>query len=149
MRVAEEDVEPRVDAELGVLRHLGALVQVNERWSRSGSVLIASAIASRTASTPCPVNAGPFLRRGPSSWTYMRGLPGRRYGAWPPQLGGLGTGRAGQLATVERVLADSAKTVLCDSSRSAAPRRGTTGADWLGDHGWELGCVRASHLRPV
>ena len=47
--------------------------QVSDRRSCSGSVVIEEAIASRTASAPCPASAGPFLTRGWSPWPSMRG----------------------------------------------------------------------------
>src|SRR5919108_393788 len=47
--------------------------QVKDRRSCSGRVLIVSAIAPRTASAPCPANAGPFLTRGWSPWPSMAG----------------------------------------------------------------------------
>ena len=47
--------------------------QVNERRSCSGKVAISRAIASRTASAPCPASAGPFFSRGPSPWPGIGG----------------------------------------------------------------------------
>ena len=46
--------------------------QVSDRRSCPGSVVIVAAIASRTASAPCPASAGPFLARGPP-WPSMGG----------------------------------------------------------------------------
>ena len=60
---AEEYLQPSVDTQLSVLGHLRALVTrsgtdrslIRERRDRR------QVIASRTASAPCPVRAGPFL----------------------------------------------------------------------------------------
>src|SRR5918995_596068 len=47
--------------------------QVSDRRRWSGSVKIETAIASRTASAPCPASAGPLWIRGPWPWPSMRG----------------------------------------------------------------------------
>ena len=47
--------------------------QVSDRRSCSGRVVIVRAMASRTASAPCPASAGPFLVRTPQPWPAMRG----------------------------------------------------------------------------
>ena len=50
--------------------------QVKDRRSCWGSVVIDSAMASRTAWAPCPARGGPFLTRGCSPWPAMRGRCG-------------------------------------------------------------------------
>ena len=47
--------------------------QVSDRRSCSGRVVIVAAIASRTASAPCPASAGPFLTRGLLPWPSIGG----------------------------------------------------------------------------
>lgn len=52
LRVAEIDVETSIDPELGVLCHLGALVQGRDLRSCAGNSMMVPTIASRTASAP-------------------------------------------------------------------------------------------------
>ena len=47
--------------------------RVSERRSWAGKVMIVAAIASRTASAPCPASAGPFLARGMLPWPFIGG----------------------------------------------------------------------------
>jgi hypothetical protein len=52
VRITEEDVQPGVDAQLGVLAISAPWSHVNERRSWAGSVTMTRAISSRTASAP-------------------------------------------------------------------------------------------------
>ena len=63
--IAEIDPQPGCDLQPGVLGQLGALVpgQRSAEMLGQGRDLL-SAIASRTASAPCPDTGGPFFTRG-------------------------------------------------------------------------------------
>ncbi len=73
VRVAEVNLDARIDLETLVLSHFGSRSQVSERRNSSGRVMMVRAIASRTASAPCPESAGPPLARGPSPCPANRG----------------------------------------------------------------------------
>ena len=62
--ITEIDLQTAVEPELDVLGHLDPLVQVKDRRSCSGRVLIVSAIALRTAPAPAPVIGGPVPTLG-------------------------------------------------------------------------------------
>ena len=64
LRIAEVDLQARVDPSLACSAISAPWSQVSDRRSCSGSVVIAAAIASRTCSPPCPVTGGPFLTGG-------------------------------------------------------------------------------------
>jgi hypothetical protein len=72
VRVAEVHVEAGVDAQLGVLAISAPWSQVSDRRNCPGRVVIEDAIASRTASAPCPASGGPFLTLS-SPWHSMGG----------------------------------------------------------------------------
>lgn len=71
--IAEIDLQSRVDRQLHVLGHLGALVQVRDFFNCVGNDFIARVIASRTASAQCPARAGPRLSRGCCRWPGIGG----------------------------------------------------------------------------
>ena len=74
VRVAEVDARGRCRCaaeRVGPSRRPGPRSAIGAA-ARAG-VVIEAAIASRTASAPCPVSAGPFFARGWSPWPSMRG----------------------------------------------------------------------------
>src|SRR4051794_28631970 len=54
--------------------------QVSDRRSARGKVMMARPIASRTASAPCPANAGPFFSRTSLPWPSMADSRAKRNG---------------------------------------------------------------------
>lgn len=66
LQIAEVHLDPGVNPQPGVLDISAPWSQFLERRNCSDSVVIAAVIASRTASAPCPLSAGPCLILGPS-----------------------------------------------------------------------------------